>query len=103
MTEHIEKSFDAVAENYRYRLSYHRLFFAELSEKLPLTRESKILDICCGNGHLSVGLADKVRKLVAIDNSSGMLFLAPQHPRIAYLNHDINSALPPSLTNEQFD
>ena len=103
MTEQIEKSFDAVAESYRYRLSYHRQFFAELSEKLPLTRESKILDICCGNGQLSVGLADKVRKVVAIDNSSGMLFLAPQHPRIAYLNHDINSALPPSLTNEQFD
>jgi ubiquinone/menaquinone biosynthesis C-methylase UbiE len=104
MTEHIQKSFDAVAESYRYRLSYHRQFFAELSDKLTLTRESKILDICCGNGQLSVGLADKISKSVAIDNSSGMLSLAPQHPRIAYLNHDINSpAFPPSLTNEQFD
>ena len=102
MTEQIQNSFNAVS--YRYRLPYHRKFFEKLSEKLPLTLESKILDICCGNGQLSVGLADKIRKSVAIDNSSGMLSVATQHPSIVYLNHDINSPpLPPSLTNEKFD
>jgi SAM-dependent methyltransferase len=104
MTEYIQNLFNAASESYRYRLPYHRKFFEELSKKLTLTPESKILDICCGNGQLSVGLADKVKKSVAIDNSSGMLAIAAQHPSIEYLNHDINSSpLPTSLTNERFD
>jgi SAM-dependent methyltransferase len=104
MTEVMKNSFNAVSEAYRYRLLYHGKFFEKLSEKLSLTFESKILDICCGNGQLSLGLADKIKKSVAIDNSSGMLSLATQHPNIIYLNHDINSPpLPPSLTNEKFD
>src|SRR5262249_23851285 len=96
--------FDAVSGHYRYRLPYHIKFFEKLSGKLTLTLKSKILDICCGNGQLSVGLADKIRKSVAIDNSSAMLSIATQHPSILYLNHDINSPpLPPPFTNEKFD
>ena len=104
MIEHFQKSFNEASESYRYRLPYHRKFFEDLSTKLTLTLESKILDICCGNGQLSVGLADNIRKSVAIDNSGKMLSVATQHPSIVYLNHDINSPpLPPSLTNEKFD
>src|SRR5215470_1485902 len=104
MTEAIKNSFNAVSEAYRYRLPYHGKFFEKLSEKLSLTSESKILDICCGNGQLSLGLADKIKKSVAIDYSCGMLSVATPHPNIIYLNHDINSPpFPPSLTNEKFD
>jgi SAM-dependent methyltransferase len=104
MAEHIQNSFDIVSDSYRYRLPYHRNFFEALSEKLTLTLGSKILDLCCGNGQLSVGLADKIRKSVAIDNSSAMLSAATQHPNILYLNHDINSPpLPPPITDEKFD
>jgi SAM-dependent methyltransferase len=105
MTECSQNLFNAASESYGYRLSYHRTFFEELSKKLNLNRESKILDICCGHGQLSMGLADKIKKSVAIDNSSGMLSGAPQHPSVVYVNHDINSPppLPPSLTNEKFD
>jgi SAM-dependent methyltransferase len=104
MIEYVQNLINAAPESYRYRLPYHRKFFEGLSKKLSLTLESKILDICCGNGQLSVGLADKIKKSVAIDNSTGMLSAAPRHPNVVYLNHDINSPpLPPSLTNEKFD
>ena len=101
MTEYIQNLFNAAPESYRYRLPYHRKFFEELSKKLNLTLESRILDICCGNGQLSVGLADKIKKSVAIDNSSGMLSVAPHHPNIVYLNHDIKFPSASSVTNQR--
>jgi SAM-dependent methyltransferase len=104
MIEQMKHSFNAVSENYRYRLPYHRKFFEELSKKLSLTSESKILDVCCGHGQLSVGLANKIKKAVAIDSSPGMLSHAIQHPSIIYINHDINSPpLSGSLMHERFD
>lgn len=43
---------------------------------LPLTPDSKILDLCCGNGLLAFAVSDKVRQVVGIDMSPVMLEMA---------------------------
>lgn len=40
---------------------------------LPLIPDSKILDLCCGNGLLAFAVSDKVREVVGVDMSSVML------------------------------
>lgn len=40
---------------------------------LPLVPDSKVLDLCCGNGLLAFTVSDRVRKLVGVDMSPVML------------------------------
>lgn len=40
---------------------------------LPLTPDSKILDLCCGNGLLAFAISDKAKEVVGVDMSPVML------------------------------
>lgn len=81
------------AKYYKYREPYLRNLFVELSSKLQLNPESRLLDICCGNGELAKGFSDYVGRIYAVDGSAEMLSFAPPLKNVVYAQHDINSAV----------
>lgn len=83
----------AQSKYYKYREPYLPALFDNLSSKLQLDRESRLLDLCCGNGELAAGFADRVDKIYAVDGSAEMLSFAPRHSRIMYSRCDINSEI----------
>ena len=80
----------AQAPFYKYRIPYLEEWFKKLVETLDLDRESILLDICCGLGELSKGLADKVGHIYAVDGSEAMLARAYQAKNISYALCDLN-------------
>ena len=93
-----------LARLYKFRPPYLDDFFIRLAKGLNLTNNSEILDICCGNGQLAVGLQKYVRKIVAVDGSKEMLERAPFFSNIAYLHADVNSpTLIDTLGGQKFD
>ncbi|MFD3266678.1 class I SAM-dependent methyltransferase [Phenylobacterium ferrooxidans] len=103
MTAETRDAFDATSKFYDRRLPYDTRLFQQLAIELALGPEVSLLDICCGNGQLSVGFADRVKEVVGIDFSEGMLKRAPQRPNIRYLRHDLNApALPGAVADHRF-
>lgn len=93
-----------LARLYKFRPPYLDNFFIQLAKGLNLTNSSEILDICCGNGQLAVGLQKYVHKIVAVDGSKEMLEHAPSFSNIAYLHADVNSpTLIDTIGGQKFD
>jgi SAM-dependent methyltransferase len=87
-----EGSFDAEgADLYKYRTPYSSGFFTKLAGALPCRPETRLLDIACGTGVLSVGMEKFVGSITAMDSSADMLAIAPRHPKITYLHGDLNA------------
>jgi SAM-dependent methyltransferase len=83
-------SHSAQAKYYKYREPYLQDLFVQLSNKLQLNSESRLLDICCGSGELAKGFSDYVGKIYAIDGSAEMLAFAPPLKNTIYSQHDVN-------------
>ncbi len=79
-----------IADFYRYRIPYQNKFFEHLASKLELTPRSRGLDICCGNGQVACGLANKFYRIDAVDESAEMLKRVQHRENITFLQHDIN-------------
>ena len=69
-------SFDDAAKNYAHRIPYIQSFFAEASKQLGLDKDSRLLDMACGSGDLSLGFSPYCGEITAIDQSEKMLELA---------------------------
>jgi len=60
---------------------------AEIVARLELTHESRLLDLCCGNGLITELLADHCAGVVGVDFSEYLLEVAEreaQHPSVRY-------------------
>lgn len=83
-------SFDARAQTWdedprRVRLAAN--IFAALSQQIPLRPDMSVLDYGCGTGLLTLALAPRVRHIVGVDSSPGMLDVLAQKANAANLNH----------------
>lgn len=80
-----------LADFYKYRPPYSEVFFRELSGKLGLSRESVMLDLCCGRGELASKLASYCGGVFAVDGSAEMLKRRIVTKNVLYLKHDVNA------------
>ncbi len=80
----------AQAPYYKYRTPYLRPLFTKLAEDLGLTKESVVIDLCCGCGEIATGIKGHVGRVHAIDGSAEMLALAPRDEKIVYYQRDVN-------------
>jgi SAM-dependent methyltransferase len=75
--------FSGHARAYRSsRPSYPAELFAWLASRAPASAVA--VDLGCGNGQASCGLAERFRRVIALDPSSEQIAQAEAHPRIAY-------------------
>lgn len=86
----ILEAHDKQAPFYKYRTPYASALFPQIVKRLPVTPQSALLDVCCGQGELAVPLANYARKVYAIDGAEEMLALARKHDRVEYLLCDVN-------------
>ncbi len=61
--------------------------FAALERQVPLQRDWTVLDYGCGTGLLALALVPRVRRVVAVDSSPGMLGVLGQKARAARLSN----------------
>jgi ubiquinone/menaquinone biosynthesis C-methylase UbiE len=79
-------SFDARAQTWDDHPGRRQLaidLFAALERHVPLRREWTVLDYGSGTGLLALALAPRVRRVVAVDSSSGMLAVLGQKAQTA--------------------
>ena len=65
--------FETTVEFYRYREPYPPIFFETVAARVPLTLETRLLDVGCGPGYLAIGFAPFVGSTLAIDREPAML------------------------------
>jgi SAM-dependent methyltransferase len=83
--------FGAVSEAYAaHRPTYPEGFFATFVSRCP--GRERVWDCGCGSGQASLALAQHFDQVVATDASSEQLQLAPQHPRIRWLQAQAHCA-----------
>ena len=65
---------------------------SEIVARLELTHESRLLDLCCGNGFITEQLADHCAAVVGVDFSDYLVDVAERetrHPRVRYQRGDV--------------
>ncbi len=63
-------------------------------KELQINSEDNILDLCCGNGFLTVRIAKNAGFVLGVDFSNAMLINAIKYNAVSnveYLNHDVNN------------
>ncbi|WP_078461562.1 class I SAM-dependent methyltransferase [Solemya velum gill symbiont] len=80
----------AQARYYRYQTPYLPRLFSRLAQRLDLTAESTLLDLCCGSGEVATGCIRHCGHIYAVDGSAEMLAQAPRAERIDYIQADVN-------------
>ncbi|HZS53678.1 MAG TPA: class I SAM-dependent methyltransferase [Bryobacteraceae bacterium] len=78
--------FETTVEFYRHREPYPAAFFEEVSRRLALTAQTRLLDVACGPGLLAIGFAPFVGSCTAIDREHKMLLAAQQAASQAGVN-----------------
>jgi len=83
MSSGFKDHFSGHARDYRSsRPSYPAGLFAWLASRAPAT--AMAVDLGCGNGQASCGLAEHFTQVIALDPSREQIAQAEAHPRIAY-------------------
>ena len=83
-------SFDARAQTWDEeprRVKLAADIFAALEQAVPLRAEWTALDYGAGTGLLALALAARVRRVLAVDSSAGMLDVLAQKARAQHLAH----------------
>ena len=86
----MDNPFDARAQTWDEeprRLQLAANIFAAIERHIPLRPDTSALDYGCGTGLLSLALAPRVRRVVAVDSSPGMLDVLSQKTRAARLSN----------------
>jgi len=97
-------TFAKAAEYYNGRTAYSDEFFKKLVQELKITRESSILDLACGGGELTLGLAQYAGQLTGIDKSDAMLKNATARtpPNVHFYQQDLNHSPVTTATKVDF-
>lgn len=80
-----------IADLYKNRPPYVAGFFKRAVEKLGISTDSVLLDLCCGRGELASGFAPSCETIYAVDGSQQMLNHSIAMPNVKYLLHDVNN------------
>lgn len=108
----IKEMFDSIADRYDFlnnliSLGQHKKIKKHTVKSLPLQKESKVLDLCCGTGDIAILLSESFDKkigITAVDFSENMLDIAmkraKKHTNIAFIQGDAFN-LP--FSDEEFD
>ena len=95
---HVRNAYDAVAPTYEQaagKLAYFRPVVAQFLQELQPGQ--RLLDVGCGPGHLTSGLASAI-DVVGVDLSPKMIEMARfKRPHGTYRVHDFHSGLPEEL------
>lgn len=83
-------SHSRIANFYKFRPPYIEEFFVDASRKLALSKNSVILDLCCGRGELASRFATFTKEVVALDGSREMLAHKITNANVEYHLLDIN-------------
>ena len=67
------------------------VFFQQASNKLDLSKNGIMLDLCCGRGELASGFSGYVNKVIAIDGSTEMLDHSIHRDNVTYHCADVNN------------
>jgi SAM-dependent methyltransferase len=89
-----ESDFDPVAADYRHRLPYLPQFFAQIAASFALSKATAVLDLGCGTGELSVGLAPYCGPILGLDQSEAMIAQRDLPPNVRLRVADVNAGLP---------
>lgn len=81
---------DRIADLYGHRAPYTDRFFAVAADKLGLSAEKTVVDLCCGRGELASGFAGFAGAVHAVDGSQAMLNRRIERPNIVYALGDVN-------------
>lgn len=84
-----------LAKFYKFRPPYLDVFFNELSLKLGIKSEERILDLCCGKGELAKGFSKLAGEIYAVDGSPEMLSDSFKDEKIIYHLCNVNSGTLP--------
>jgi len=96
-------AFSLSARYYKARVSYSDKFFKKLARTLKITPNTKVLDLACGGGEISLGLSRYAGQVVGIDKSLAMLQNAKNQkiPNVTFYQQDLNQA--PVMTETKVD
>lgn len=96
-------AFSLSARYYKARVSYSDKFFEKLARALKITQKTKILDLACGGGEISLGLSRYAGQVAGIDKSLAMLQNAKTQnvPNVIFYQQDLNQA--PVMTETKVD
>ena len=83
-------SHSRIAHFYKYRPPYIDDFFVEATRKLNITKESTILDLCCGRGELASRFSAFSKEVLAVDGSPEMLDHKISKDNVKYYLLDLN-------------
>lgn len=65
----------------------HDPYLIKFREMMDFTGAETLLDVGCGPGSISIHVADKFKKIIGIDYSTGMLTVAKRRAKQAGINH----------------
>lgn len=84
MTGTFKDHFSGVAAAYQsFRPRYPEALFRWLADQAPA--RGRAVDLGCGSGQASVGLAAHFHEVIGVDPSAGQVAQAEAHPRVRYL------------------
>lgn len=71
-----------------------------IANVLQLSAEDTLVDLCCGNGLITRQLASRVRRVIGVDFTPGLIETAKRNnssPNIEYINSDVLGLAPQSF------
>jgi len=94
--ERVRRVFDTAAPWYRLFDRFSRPLYRELIEELrrhmPLTKGTRVLEVCCGTGVFSRMLAESCGHVVAVDISPRMIETAKKYDTIGAVDFRVGDA-----------
>ncbi len=82
-----QKQVDSTINGEPYPDWQFQLMVSEICNLLELEKDDVVLDLCCGNGLITIELAKKCREVVGIDFSEPLLEVANRDHRPAKVNY----------------
>jgi len=94
--ERVRRVFDIAAPWYRlfdrFSRPLYRELITELQQHMPLTEETRVLEVCCGTGVFSRVLAETCGRVVAVDISPRMIETARRYDETGVVDFRVADA-----------
>jgi len=102
--DRVRRVFDAAAPWYRLFDRFFRTLNRELIEEIrrhmPLTEETRILEVCCGTGLFARMLSELGGRVIAVDISPRMIEIAKRYDTTGAVDFRVADARDPSLADD---
>ena len=102
--ERVRRVFDTIAPWYRlfdrFSIPLYRELIEELSRYMPLTEDTRVLEVCCGTGLFSRMLAELCGEVIAVDISPRMIETARRYDTTGTVDFRVADARDPALHDD---